>query len=212
MKSSKQTVSAALNDLGYLDPSRPATLHELIALSSARARIDELMHACITELRADDALAPSWKAIAFAAGSSSSDAARQKYSEPFVGGHSETPVLPNVVSANGPIVSFWLHFADRFAWDVLPMNFLYALYSQWMADEHPADTPRLPKAFARHIRDAATASGEWTYARSRPGSLMDDTEPLLARLPQWSRNETDEAVHGLRRTTSVRRAAGVPRR
>ncbi|WP_241987047.1 hypothetical protein [Cryobacterium sp. Sr3] len=85
----------------------------------------------------------------------------------------------------------------------MPVDFLHALYADWMSEEFPADTPLLKKAFTRRIKTVATASGEWLYTRSRPGSMMDAAEPLTARVPGWTRNRSDDAQYGLRRSKSA---------
>ncbi|TFB59017.1 hypothetical protein E3N86_12295 [Cryobacterium sp. Hz7] len=61
----------------------------------------------------------------------------------------------------------------------------------------------MKKAFTRRITTVATASGEWLYTRSRPGSLVSAAEPLTARAPGWTRNRSDDAQYGLRRSKSA---------
>ena len=72
-----------------------------------------------------------------------------------------------------------------------------------MSEGFPTDTPLLKKAFTRRIKTVATASGEWLYTRSRPGSMMDAAEPLTARVTGWTRNRSDDAQYGLRRSKSA---------
>ena len=69
-----------------------------------------------------------------------------------------------------------------------------------MSEEFPADTLLLKKAFTRRIKTVATASGEWLYTRSRPGSMMDAAEPLTARAHGWARDRSEKTQYGLRRS------------
>lgn len=190
MRNSEQPLRTALAQLQSLSPETPATLAELTALSAARDCIDELLWACVAELRADPETAPSWSDIAAALGSSSAaDAAtRQQYSPRF-----------DHDNATEQTLLFWKAFAALFAWDFLPTEFLHALYGQWMTQEFP-DASHLPKkAFTRRLKAAATASDEWFYTRARPGSLMDAPEPLDTPSLRWSRTQSETPRYGLRR-------------
>ncbi|WP_160141083.1 primase-like DNA-binding domain-containing protein [Cryobacterium shii] len=106
-------------------------------------------------------------------------------------------------TADGQILAFWQAFAELFACDFLPVDFLHALYADWMSQEFPTDTPLLKKAFTRRIKTVATASGEWLYTRSRPGSMMDAPEPLTARAHGWARDRSEKPQYGLRRSKSA---------
>lgn len=188
MKNSSQIRDMAVSELGCLSKDEPAVLHELIALRAARDHIEELLNVCVTELRANPLTAPSWASIAYALGSPSASAARQRHGS-----------VPLNIDADQQVISFWRTFAEQFVWDFLPGDFLHALYEQWMSTTFANDTPLLKKALTRRLKVIATASGGWSYSRSRPGSLISDQEPLAARVPHWSRGDTDAAIYGFRR-------------
>jgi hypothetical protein len=200
MHHSDHPLSSAIEQLQSLNPNDPATLAELAALSAARDCIDELLRTCVAELRADPENAASWPAIAAALRSSSASAAQQPTSTKPP---AATAAWLANATADGQILSFWQAFAELFAWDFLPVDFLHALYADWMSQEFPTDTHLLKKAFTRRIKAVATASGEWLYTRSRPGSMMNAPEPLCARVPGWTRNRSDVAQYGLRRSKSA---------
>ena len=197
MRNSHQPLRTALAELNNLSTSDPATLVELAALSTARDCIDELLRTCIAELRADPENATPWPAIAAALSSASASAAQKRY-----GGKppAATAAWLANAQADSQILAFWQAFAELFRWVFLPVDFLHALYADWLSDEFPADGPLLKKAFTRRIKTVATASGEWLYTRSRPGSMMDAAEPLTARAHGWSKNASDVALYGLRRS------------
>jgi hypothetical protein len=185
MRNTEQTLSTAIGELRCLSPDSPAALAELTTLIAARECIDELLRACVDELRTDPNVTYSWSAIAYALGATSVSATRQRYG---VG----------AIPANELVRGFWNTFAEQFVWDFLPTEFLYALYAHWAAEENGADDILERKAFTRRLKIEATADGDWTYTRSRPGSLMSRLEPLVTRAPRWER--TDGALlYGLRR-------------
>ena len=200
MRNSDHPLRAALAELNNLNPNDPASLAELAALSNARECIDELLRTCVAELRADPGNAASWPAIAAALRSSSAAAAQQP---PSAKPPAATAAWLANAHADGQILAFWQAFAELFAWDFLPVDFLHALYADWMNQEFPTDTHLLKKAFTRRIKTVATASGEWLYTRSRPGSMMSAAEPLCARVPGWNPDPSDHAQYGLRRSKPV---------
>jgi hypothetical protein len=97
---------------------------------------------------------------------------------------------------------FWQTFAEHFAWDFLPMEFLHCLYVQWMSAEFPKDVPFTREAFTRRLKGPVAAAGAWSYTRSRPGLLMNAAEPLLAQAPGWTHDGSDRAIYGFRRGRS----------
>lgn len=197
MRNTEQTLNTAIGELRCLNPDRPASLDELTALSAVRNCIDEMLRACVTELRTDPQTTHDWSTIAYALGSSSVNAARQKY------GSALAP-------AEEQVLNFWNAFAEDFVWGFLPTTFLHALYVQWMSEAFPEDETLLKKAFARRIKSVATTSGEWVYGRSRPGVLMDQAEPLTQRVRQRLRSEVEGGQYGLRRTATVKRFSATP--
>jgi hypothetical protein len=198
MRTTEQALNTAIAELNCLSTHRSASLDELTALSAARDCVDELLHACVAELRDDLQTIHTWPAIAYALGSSSVSTVRQQYG-------SKRPAAD--AGADEQVLSFWRTFTNRFTWDFLPTDFLHALYVQWMNAGIPDATPLPKKAFTRRLKGAATASGGWLYVRSRPGSLMSAAEPLTSQLPDWIQEASNDAVYGLRRTGSPRAAA-----
>ena len=196
MRNTEQTLSTAIGELRCLNPDRPASLDELTALSAVRNCIDEMLRACVTELRADPQATHDWATIAYALGSSSVNATRQKYGS-------------GIAPSDEQVLIFWDTFAKVFVWGFLPTTFLHALYVQWMSEEFPEDEPLLKKAFARRIKSVATTSGEWAYGRSRPGLLMDQAEPLTQRVRRWVRSEVEGGQYGLRRNATINEPAGT---
>ena len=53
MRNTEQTLGTAIAELRCLNPQRPASLAELIALRTALDCIDEPIRSCVDELRAD---------------------------------------------------------------------------------------------------------------------------------------------------------------
>ncbi|WP_104195024.1 MULTISPECIES: primase-like DNA-binding domain-containing protein [unclassified Cryobacterium] len=197
MRNTEQTLNTAIGELRCINPDRPASLDELTALSAVRNCIDEMLRACVNELRTDPQTARDWPTIAYALGSSSVNATRQKYGS-------------GIAPADEHVLNFWDTFAEDFVWGFLPMTFLYALYEQWMTVEFPDEEALLGKAFTRRLKKVATTSGEWAYVRTRTGSLMDEAEPLTQRVGRWALNEAGGGQYGLRRTaTLIRHSSAV---
>lgn len=186
MKHTEQTLSTAIGELRCIRPDTPAALDELRALSIALDCVDGLLRSCIEQMRTDPDATQSWADIAYALGSDSANAVRQRF-----GALPPTP--------NEQIATFWNDHVDRFAWDFLPSEFLHTLYTSWM-HAHSADSPPVThETFTRRVKAIATASGHWFHVRSRPQALMTASEPLLTQIPQWSMPESNRALYGLRR-------------
>lgn len=145
------------------------------------------MRSCVDELREDPRAAHIWSAISFAVGA---PAPRRPY------GSAVDP-------CQGQLRSFWDTFGEHFTWDFLPADFLHDLYEHWMDTRFPEQSQLTRDTFTRRLKGIATASGEWVYTRSRPGSLMDAPEPLTELLPRWSHCGSDAAMRGLRRSNTV---------
>lgn len=187
MLNTAETLATAIEQLSLLSAERTASLDDLIALNIARECIDELFRDCVDELSGDPQTAALWSALASASKLSSKPA-------------SGTPATD--FRAETRVRSFWREFAPVFAWDFLPLEFLHELYVQWLRTEFPGDTAFSRETFTRRLKAVVTASGEWFHTRSRPGSLMNTPEPLLARVPNWAHDGSDRAVYGFRRTGS----------
>ncbi|MDY7541778.1 primase-like DNA-binding domain-containing protein [Cryobacterium sp. 5B3] len=205
MHTTERALGTAIAELNCLNSGAPASLGELTALSTAKACIEELLQARVAELRADARVAHSWASIAAALGARSPSSASQKYGNPARRNAPDD-------DANEHVIAFWAAFAPRFAWGFIPLGFVHALYVQWLSAEFPdgAHAPLSKETFTRRLTPGATASGEWEYSRSRPGSLMDAPEPLATRLgTRWVHDESRRAIYGLRRTTTLIRHASV---
>jgi hypothetical protein len=193
MKTTEQTLATAIGQLSLLSPDRPTSFDDLVALNAARDCIDELLRACVDELSTDPQTSALWSAVSSAIKLSSKPAPTKK--QP----HSSETVSSR---ADKRIRSFWREFAEHFAWDFLPMDFLHALYTQWMSAEFPKDAPLSKETFTRRLKVAAAASEGWSYSRSRPGCLMNAAEPLLDQVPNWTHDGSARAIYGLRRSGS----------
>ena len=193
MRNTEQTLGTAIGELRCITPNRPTSLDELTALSAARDCVDELLRSCVTELRTDTRTVYTWPAIAYALGSSSVSATKQHYGSKLVDVTAEP---------DDQVQAFWRVFAGQFVWDFLPTDFLHALYVHWMHTGIPENTvpaPLLKKSLTRRLKFIATASGNWSYTRSRPGSLMSQEEPLTKTLPPQTYPVTPGGLYGFRR-------------
>lgn len=188
---------AGIEELSLLDTTRPASFDDLVALNIARRSVEALLRACAEELGTDPKMAFLCDALTVATELSPSPARgsrRQRSTQ-----HSAQKADPR---ANLRVRSFWREFAPEFAWDFLPLEFLHALYAQWLHEEFPGDAVFTRETFGRRLKATAIASGEWVHARSRPGYLMGAAEPLLARTSGWVPDESDRAFYGFRRSGS----------
>ena len=168
MRNTEQTLSTAIGELRCLNPDRPASLDELTALSAVRDCVEEMLRACVDELRTDADATHTWAGIAYALGSPSVSATRQRYGS-------------GLAPADEQVSLFWQDFAERFVWGFLPTDFLYALYMQWMATLYPTDAPLLKKAFTRRLQIAVAGTGDWQY------------RPLPSRGADGCRGAADQA-------------------
>lgn len=103
-------------------------------------------------------------------------------------------------SINNPIHSFWVEMENEFAWDVLPMKFLYEIFKGWYQEEFNHLTNISEKEFKQFFReksqvDPAFMNG-WRYEPQKNGrnksatkvnSAMAAPEPLIAKfnLTEW---------------------------
>lgn len=107
---------------------------------------------------------------------------------------------------------FWHAFASRFAWDFLPADWLYALWNDWLSAGQAEDLSQIALTrftFRKRLRYVANSSGEWVYTRSRPGHLMDAHEPLTESSVDWTPDEPQLAICGLRRIGTMRSASSA---
>lgn len=187
-----QTLATAIRRLASLDPEQPTSFDDLVALNVARECINELFSDCVDELSVDPASMPLWAAIASAIDLSAPAGASKRKSHSTASGPDSR--------AEARVAKFWGTFAERFAWEFLPTEFLHALYVSWMEARHPMEHALSKPAFTRRLRAALAVSDRWLYTRARPGSLMNAVEPLAAQLTGWVHDGSDDAIYGLRRS------------
>lgn len=90
---------------------------------------------------------------------------------------------------NDPVVEFWNEFKSEFVWDLLPYEFLYALYKAWHAKFYPSGKVLGKGSFCSDIRTAIRNNMDWE-ARENPvttGTKIDKGEPLIGEynLTDW---------------------------
>lgn len=183
-------LATAIGRLTGLNPERPVSFDDLVALNVARECVNALFNDCVDELSVDPEAMPLWAAVASAI-ELSAPTASSKHKAPSSG--------IAAAGAGARVVKFWDTFAERFAWDFLPTEFLHALYAQWMEARHPMELALPKTTFTRHLKAVLANSDSWFYTRSRPGSLMSADEPLMAHLTSWQHDGSYDAIYGLRR-------------
>lgn len=90
---------------------------------------------------------------------------------------------------NDPVVEFWNEFKSEFIWDLLPYEFLYALYKAWHAKFYPSGKVLGKGSFCSDIRTAIRNDLDWE-ARENPvttGTKMDKGESIIGEynLTDW---------------------------
>lgn len=92
-------------------------------------------------------------------------------------------------SANNSVRGFWEEFEQQFAWDLLPLSFLYDLYKAWFAEVEPGGRAESYKDFLEAIRSHLDGSADWQCPAGpeRIKKLMAAPEPLIAEydLVKW---------------------------
>ncbi len=194
MSSTVQNLSTAMRRLASIDPEQPSCFENLVALNAARNCIEALFKSCSEELSSDPETADLWEAVASAAAVQSKD--RKSKNLPV----RTSQQYENPARSDEQAEMFWNAFADKVAWDFLPVDFLHALYTQWMSEQFPGAVQFSKGALTRRLKRAAAKSGDWHHSRSRPGSLMRAAEPLAERVPEWSHDGSNATIYGFRRS------------
>lgn len=90
-------------------------------------------------------------------------------------------VLEEYKTYNDPVRQFWAEFEDQFVWDILPYNFLYALFKEWFKRNNPSGSIMGRNTVIQSIKSLVEKSETWRPAagKTRPGSRMDKTELLI---------------------------------
>ena len=110
--------------------------------------------------------------------------------------------------ANDPVRQFWSEMEEQFVWDLLPYDFIHALYLKWMDECSPDSAPLGRNTFKSQLQDVVrTASDIWwvppkeaeANGRMRDKYLnrkdmMDKPEMLIKqyKIQGWS----DDTYHG----------------
>jgi hypothetical protein len=207
MQNTEQTLGTAIAELNCVRPGTSASLDELTALNVTRDCVDQLLRACVAELRADPHSNHSWGAIGYVL-DSSAHAVQQKYSPAATEGAPASMLETQPDHEVSDVEVFWDAYARLFSWNFLPADFLHALYLHWMDTERPEATPLKKCALTRRLKKIFVnerASGEWFYTRARAQTPMSAVEPITALVPDWSPDTSDKALYGARRRTSIKK-------
>ena len=97
-----------------------------------------------------------------------------------------------------PVLAFWEEYGDRFEWDLLPSEFLYAVYKVWYRRNMGTTKVIGKKSFISRLKDVV---GEgWTYGQHRSGALMDGKDGLGGEfnVPGGRVGQTELSDHGWR--------------
>lgn len=92
---------------------------------------------------------------------------------------------------NDPIRQFWTEIHDQFVWDLLPTEFLYALFKAWIKKNIPNCHVKGKRSFIDELADIVSDDAEWQYtgrSQVRITKAMADTpEPLIVAydLEDW---------------------------
>lgn len=110
--------------------------------------------------------------------------------------------------ANDPVRQFWSEMEEQFVWDLLPYDFIYALYAAWAKQYNEGANIIGRNTFKCQLQDIVrTASDIWWVPPREPekggrmrdkvfnrGDMMDKPETLISRykIQGWC----DETYHG----------------
>lgn len=110
--------------------------------------------------------------------------------------------------ANDPVRQFWAELEEQFVWDLLPYDFIHALYLKWMDECSPDSAPLGRNTFKNQLQDVVrTSSDIWWVPPKEPEAggkmrdkylnrkdMMDKPEMLIKqyKVQGWG----DETYHG----------------
>jgi len=100
-------------------------------------------------------------------------------------------VLAEYKEWNDPVRAYWEEFRLQFAWDLLPFPFLYDLFKVWFALVSPSGSTVSRQQFVADLCSIVRDDDQWycedKNKKIRPGQMMDDPEPLIAKfeLKTW---------------------------
>lgn len=78
--------------------------------------------------------------------------------------------------ANDPVQQFWADMEGRFAWDLLPYEFIYELYKGWLKEADPDAQALGRNTFKNHLQDIVRTSSDiwWVPPKEQDGGKMRD--------------------------------------
>lgn len=195
MRHTEQLLPTAIAELRCIGDDRPASLDDLRALKLATECVQELLRACVDQMRSEPDAYQSWARIADVLDSDSVSATKQRF-------------LSRSMRAEDQVAAFWETFSNRFAWGFLPTEFLYALYLGWMRRDHSEHEVMARESLIHRLRAVACQGGLWEYRRVRARPMTLFPEPLLELAGGDFRPSDNRARYGLRRADTNR--APVP--
>ena len=90
-----------------------------------------------------------------------------------------TELLEDYRGFNNTVLEFWNSFKDRFAWSILPTQFLYDLYQSYCKRNAPSSRIMNLQDFRFDIKRIADESDDFEYGRFTVGTQMDAAEMLI---------------------------------
>lgn len=111
--------------------------------------------------------------------------------EEFIIPENSMLLLADYQVQNNPVLEFWNQHADRFAWDLLPAQFVYDVYQAWYKKDYPGGKVLSKKNFDRDLQTIIEQDENWTHKpqantgkipgpQNLYGKLMQDDEPLIS--------------------------------
>lgn len=70
-------------------------------------------------------------------------------------------VLADYKVYNDPVRQWWDEVSDKFAWDLLPWEFLYEIYKQWCKSNNPSGKTTSKRGFVDQMREVAERDAIW---------------------------------------------------
>lgn len=93
--------------------------------------------------------------------------------------------LEDYKDANDPVRQFWGAFRKVFVWDLLPFDFLFALYAEWFTKNNPSGKPQGSDTFKRDLHNLIMNGDDIWHTHEdirhdmRPTNKMNAPEPLI---------------------------------
>lgn len=90
--------------------------------------------------------------------------------------------LDEYKTSNDPLAQFLEEILPQLVWDLIPLEFIYDLYRNWLRRNNPSGTALGKNIFAKELFEQIKLYPDWAYDRDKihkPGHLMDCPEPLI---------------------------------